>query len=288
MQEKRATKQIHKYLTVDTLIETSKATIHICYSNTPGRPYLLLLHGMGIDAKTNWYKQIPTLSRHFNLLVPDLIYFGKSSAKTTDYSVEFQVEQIREALKILSISDKINVMGFSYGGLTAAVYNQLYASEVQKLIIIDGPVKFYSWQMADSLARVEGVPSMTNIIVPQNLNDYAAMEKAVLSKKVPSTSKFKRKLIRYYFSPTLISRQEQLNYLNAHQNRYQEYTYNIETTPLLLIWGARDGVVPLTVGEKLHQASKTSSLVVFKRAKHDCHFRYARQLNKAVVMFLMN
>ncbi|WP_317896973.1 alpha/beta fold hydrolase [Aurantibacillus circumpalustris] len=288
-QEEKTTKHIHKYLSHDTLVETSQANIHIYYSNKPNMPYLLLLHGMGIDAKTNWYKQISNLSKHYNLLVPDLIYFGTSTAKENNYSVEFQVEQIHELIKKLNINPKINVMGFSYGGLTAAVYNEFFNAEVNKLIIIDGPVKFFSGQMADSLAHIVGVPSMSNIIIPQTVSEYKAMEKAVLSKKIPTTKKFKRKLIHYYFTPTLEPRQLEINYLIEHQNRYQFYDYNIDKTPTLLIWGAKDGVVPLTVGEKLHEYfPKTTQLLTFKKGKHDSHFRYSKKVNKAVVNFLKN
>jgi pimeloyl-ACP methyl ester carboxylesterase len=286
-QDQKTTKHIHKHVRYDTLIETSGAFIHVYYSNESNKPYLLLLQGMGVDAKTNWYKQIAYLSRHYNLILPDLIYFGKSTSKEKNYSVEFQAEQVHESLKLLGISGKINVMGFSYGGLTAAIYNQFYSSEVTKLIIIDGPVKFFSGKMADSLALVSGAPSMTNIIVPKNADDFRAMQKAVISKKFPVSVKLKRKVMEHYFIPTLKIRQLQLNYLIEHETVYQNYNYKLEDSSTLLIWGAKDGVVPLSVGEKLHQRfPNTTQLLVFKKAKHDTHFRYSRKLNKAVVKFL--
>ena len=36
-----------------------------------------MLHGMGANARTNWASQVKALSKHFNLILPDLIYFGK-------------------------------------------------------------------------------------------------------------------------------------------------------------------------------------------------------------------
>ncbi|PBQ34098.1 hypothetical protein CNR22_20720 [Sphingobacteriaceae bacterium] len=289
LQERAVTKKIQKYLHHDTIIETQQAFIHINYSNDPKKPYLLLLHGMGVDAKTNWFKQVAYLSRYYNLLMPDLVYFGKSRAKETNYSVEFQVEQIHEAIRKIISKEKISVMGFSYGGLTTAMYNEIYPGEVNKLVIIDGPVKFFSIEMADSLAKIAGVESMTSIIVPQTLSDFSAMQKAVLSKKYPATRKLKRKLIAHYFSPTLKSRQLQLSYLSSHQSAYQNYNYNLDKTPTLLIWGKKDGVVPVYVGEKLHASYPgTTRLIIYKKAKHDTHFRCAKKLNKAVISFLKN
>ena len=136
-QDKYAKKSIHKYVKGDTLIKTSDAVIHIHYNNDPSKPYLLMLHGMGANARTNWGSQVATLSKHFNLILPDLIYFGESTSASNNYSIELQVEQIHEAITKLGITSKINVMGFSYGGLTAAMYNQLHNSDVIKLIILD-------------------------------------------------------------------------------------------------------------------------------------------------------
>jgi pimeloyl-ACP methyl ester carboxylesterase len=289
MQEKKVTKRIHKYVHHDTLIETSGAYIHLNYSNNPQKPYLLLLHGMGVDGRTNWYSQLKQLSKHYNLIVPDLIYFGGSKSKKKDYSVEFQAEQIHEMLEKLVIESTVHVMGFSYGGLTAAVYNELYPNKKSKLILIDAPVKFYSTPMADSMANLCGVKSMSNIIVPQNLNDFAALEKAVLSRKFPISKKMKLKFISHYITPTLQIRQNQINYLKTEEKTYQNYTYHLESTKTLLIWGAKDGVVPLSVGEALNKAYPTTTqLLVFKKAKHDVHFRYSKKLNTAVLEFLEN
>lgn len=288
-QERAVTRKIQRYLRYDTLIETQKAIIHLNYSKDPSKPYLLMLHGMGVDAKTNWYKQVAYLSRYYNLVMPDLVYFGKSTAKENNYSVEFQVEQIHEALRKILPTEKTSVMGFSYGGLVTAMYNEVYPAEVNKIIIIDGPVKFFSVEMADSLAKSVGAASMGNIIVPQSLSDFSAMQKAVLSKSYPATRKLKLKLIQHYFSPTSQLRQQQLSYLGKHQSTYQNYSYNLDKTPTLLIWGAKDGVVPLCVGEKLHATFPSSTtLIVYKKAKHDTHFRCARKLNKAVILFLKN
>lgn len=289
VQERAVTKKINRYLRYDTLIETQKAVIHLNYSTNPSKPYLLMLHGMGVDAKTNWYKQVAYLSRYYNLIMPDLVYFGKSVAKENNYSVEFQVTQIHEALRKILPSEKISVMGFSYGGLVTAMFNEIYPNEVNKLVIIDGPVKFFSVEMADSMAKSVGALSMGNIIVPQSLADFSAMQKAVLSKRYPATRKLKLKLIQHYFIPTAQSRQQQLSYLSSHQSTYQNYSYNLDKTPTLLIWGAKDGVVPVSVGENLHASyPATTKLVVYKKAKHDTHFRYARKLNRAVISFLKN
>jgi pimeloyl-ACP methyl ester carboxylesterase len=287
--EKMTSKRIDKYLAYDTMIENSQSKIHIYYSNKINKPYLLLLHGMGANAKINWYKQIKCFSKRYNLLIPDLIYFGKSTSSSNDYSVEFQAKQIKETLNKINITSKINVMGFSYGALTAAMFNEFYHNEVNKLIIIDGPVKYFSGELADSLARLNNVLSVKNILIPQNLNDYRALEKTVLSRKYLTTKKFKKKIMSYFFIPTIQSRTLQIEYLIKNQTIYQNYDYGLEHTPTMIIWGAKDGIIPISVGQTLHKEFPTTTkLVILKKSKHDGQFREPKKLNKTVTEFLKN
>jgi pimeloyl-ACP methyl ester carboxylesterase len=286
-QEKYVNKQIHRYLKKDTVIETSGAKIHINYSNNTDKPFLLLLHGMGANARSNWFKQVPYLSRYYNLLVPDLIYFGESTSKESDYSPEFQAMQLNQVIKVLNITGEINIIGFSYGGLVAAIYNQLFPDHVGKLVVIAGPVKFFSRKMADSAAFIAGASDITTLLVPQTLKDLKCLQKAALSKTIPTTKSFKKKLIAHFFTPYLDTRKRQISYLFANQLLYQNYNYNLNTTPTLLVWGSKDGVVPLSVGKSLNACfPKTTQLLVFKKAKHDVQFRYSNSVNKAIVEFL--
>ena len=286
-QDNFAKKNIHKYVKYDTLVKTSAAVIHIHYNNDRTKPYLLMLHGMGANARTNWGSQVKALSKEFNLIMPDLIYFGESTSESKNYSIELQVAQIHEALAKLGFTSQLSLMGFSYGGLTAAIYNQTYQTEINKLIIIDGPVKFYSGQLADSLANLVGVKTIKNVIVPSSISDFDGMKKAVMSRGFPTTKKFKRKIINYFFLPTKSIRDAQMDYLFERQAIYQAYNYGLDKTPTLLIWGQKDGAVPISVGQNLHKAfPNTTQLLIFPKAKHDAHFREYKKVNIAVIEFL--
>ena len=287
MLDKYSRKVVNKYTTNDTLITTSNAVIHISYSNDFNKPTLLLLHGMGANARTNWSKQLKTLSKKFNLILPDLIYFGESTSSSKDYSVEFQAQQIFEALIKLGFTKKINVMGFSYGGLTAAVYNELFQSSINKLIIIDSPVKFYSTAMADSIATINRINGLRNIIAPNTIEGFNALKKIAFSKRLPLTRKIKLKIIKYYFLPTKEIRDMQMNYLTDQETHYRTINYNLDKTQTLLIWGGMDGVIPVNVVIQLHQAfPNTTKLVVFPKTKHDVIFNNPKKLNKIIVNFL--
>ncbi|MBS1634877.1 MAG: alpha/beta hydrolase [Bacteroidetes bacterium] len=285
-QLQKTSRAVRKYLPYDTILNLGESRIHLHYDLKPGKPYLLMLHGMGMNGRTNWMNQIPALSAEFNLLVPDLIYFGESTTDSNNVSPEFQARQIQKAIDALHIHDTIHVVGFSYGGLVAAVYNSMHSPKVGKIIIIDAPLRFYSVAMADSMAKVAGVESINRIITPTNKTEFRAMKKAVISAHYPIPGFMRRKVIRFVFMPTRELRERQLNYLALHEAHYQRLVYHLEDHPLLIVWGKKDGVIPVSVAYKLHVAYPLSRLLIFKNAKHDATFNESKILNRTISGFV--
>lgn len=287
-QDKTARKHVHKFIKNDTLLSTSSATIHLHYSDfDPNKETVLMFHGMGLNARTNWHNQIEDFSKQFNLIMPDLIYFGESISNSKDFSVEFQAKQMMEALNQLNITTPLSVIGFSYGGLTASMFNHFYHERVKKLVIIDGPVKYFSKETSDSLANAVGVSSLGKVIVPANIKEFNAMQQAVMAKPINVNNRLKEKIIKYVFLPTKPLRDEQLAYLINHQSTYQSYNYNLDITPTLLLWGEKDGVIPLSVGKTLNlNFPSTTKLVTFPHAKHDAHFSESEKVNQEIINFI--
>lgn len=287
-QDAKAKQHIHHYLKHDTLVATSSATIHLHYSSFDiNKPTVLMLHGMGLNARTNWYNQIEPLSKEFNLILPDLIYFGESVSNSADYSIEFQVYQLKEALEQINQTNPLTLIGFSYGGLTAAVYNEVFPDKVNKLIIIDGPVKYFSGTMADSLAQNVNVKGLGNVISPTSPEEFDAMQKAAIAKPINLNNRLKKKVIKYIFLPYKTIRNEQIAYLLRHQSTYQGYNYNLINTPTLLIWGEKDGIIPLSVGKTLHENfPQNTRLITFPNAKHDAHFSEREKVNQEIIDFI--
>ena len=218
--------------------------------------------------------------------MPDLIYFGESTSTSKNYSPDYQAEQIHNVINQLGITEKINVMGYSYGGLVAAMYNQKYNETVNKLIIVDGLVKYLSKTKSDSLANAVGAKALIDVVVPCTLEDFDASQRAISTKKMQISNGIKRKVIAHYFIPYKDIRLLQSDYLINHQTQYQQYNYNIDKTKTLLIWGEKDGVVPLETGQKLHAAYPDTKLITYPDTRHDVLFSQSKKLNEDVINFL--
>ncbi len=61
---------------------------------------------------------------------------------------------------------------------------------------------------------------------------------------------------------------------------------NLSGTPILIVWGAVDSVIPVSTADRLHSALKTSRLVVIERAGHVPHWERPELFNRMVSSFL--
>lgn len=99
-----------------------------------GEP-LILLHGNNGDI-SDFYKQIPDLSKHYNVIAIDTRGQGKSTDLTdTDYTYEIFASDLFTVIQNLKL-DKVNILGWSDGGNTALIFNSQYPELVNKLITI--------------------------------------------------------------------------------------------------------------------------------------------------------
>ncbi|NRA12324.1 MAG: alpha/beta fold hydrolase, partial [Crocinitomicaceae bacterium] len=104
-------------------------------------PVLVLCHAYGPDSKYSWYKQVRKLSKHFRLIIPNLIYFGNSTMRPKSYQVSDQVDALTLLLKELNIST-FSIGGTSYGGLVACELALLDEFKIKRLFLSNAPIKY--------------------------------------------------------------------------------------------------------------------------------------------------
>lgn len=84
----------------------------------PTKPRLLLIHGFGPRGTWQWRSQIRPLAARFELIVPDLIFFGGSTSRSPARSEAFQAAALAGLLDVLGVA-RASVVGTSYGGFVA-------------------------------------------------------------------------------------------------------------------------------------------------------------------------
>ncbi len=80
----------------------------------PGKPVLLLLHGMFASGTLNWFRAFEALSEHFHIIAPDMRGHGRS-IRGKRFSLDHCADDIEALLEHLG-HDKVISVGYSMGG----------------------------------------------------------------------------------------------------------------------------------------------------------------------------
>ena len=250
-------------------------------------PDLVLLHGIG-DSSESWAPLLPTLGQHFTVLAPDLLGHGASDKPRADYSVAAYANGVRDLLDVLDI-DRATVVGHSLGGGVAAQTAYQYPDRVERLALVSsgGVAKEVSpFLRALSAPYAELTLPVTQLpgarLVGRALAEVAKRTPLDLGRDADDLLRVFEGLpsgpARKSFTRTLRSVVDWRGQLVTMLDR----CYLAEGMPTLLVWGDRDGVIPVAHGHRAHAAMAGSRLEVFEGAGHFPHHaepeRFARLL----------
>lgn len=131
--KEQASKTIYGKNKKGKYVDTGDAKIYY-ESYGKGTP-LLLLHGNNGDI-SDFYNQIPLLSKYFEVIAIDTRGQGRSTdMTTTDYSYELFAADL---LKVIQSNGwkKVSIIGWSDGGNTGLIFNSQHPDMVNKLVTI--------------------------------------------------------------------------------------------------------------------------------------------------------
>jgi pimeloyl-ACP methyl ester carboxylesterase len=86
-----------------------------------GAPTVVLLHGVTLDAATNWSGAVATLAQHFRVLALDLRGHGGGPPARVPYRLEDCADDVAAVVQALGTGPVI-VAGYSMGGMIAQVF----------------------------------------------------------------------------------------------------------------------------------------------------------------------
>jgi pimeloyl-ACP methyl ester carboxylesterase len=245
---------------------------------------LIMIHGMGINGISQWQNQIEPFSEKFNLFIPDLMGYSNSIAKKVEYSPEYQVNSIHEALRKIGIKGKFNVAGFSYGGLVTATFHYLFENEVDKIAICDGPVKYFNSHIADSICKARNLDNFEYLISPRNKVEATQFFDATYSGSTYFRNRWTDKhMVKYVFLINQEIKRKQMDFLREFEKNYTNLDYHFNSSNVLFLWGGEDGAIPLFVGQNLANEYQKAKLVIIPKAKHDAHLKHKKVFNKALL-----
>lgn len=100
----------------------------------PGKPTLLLLHGMAISSGLNWFRLFPALAEYFNIVAPDVRGHGRSSRGEGRFSLEAAADDMAALIEEIECGPVI-VVGYSMGGAIAQYLWHRHPQHVAGLVL---------------------------------------------------------------------------------------------------------------------------------------------------------
>jgi len=246
-------------------------------------PTVLLLHGFGAEAIWQWHHQVQTLIKDHRVLVPNLLWFGRSSCPRRDFSLQHQARSVVEFLDRLG-EDRVDVAGISYGGMVLYMLGATFPERVDRAVILDSPGLAYSRADYDALLARFEVPDLSRLLVPESTADVQRLIDLAYFRP-PATPEFARKqvlttLYKDHGPERALLLETAVDAMDELLARTEEL--RAET---LLIWGDHDEVFPLELGHRL-AARLEARLEVIEDAKHAPNIEHPGRVNALMAEFL--
>lgn len=246
------------------------------FVHTGSGPALLLIHGIG-DSAESWHDLIPSLARNHTVIAPDLLGHGDSDKPRADYSIAAYANAMRDLLSVLDV-ERVTVIGHSLGGGVAMQLAYQFPDRCERLVLIStGGVS----HEVHPLLRLTSAPNADFVLPLLGAPGARLLGKgalAVLEALDTDLGHDAEPLGRVFDAlRDAASRRAFVRTLRAVVDwRGQAITmldrcYLTRGMPTLLVWGARDAVIPVHHAHKAHAAMPGSRLEIFSDAGHFPH-----------------
>lgn len=232
---------------------------------------IVLLHGTSASLHT-WEGWTKALSDQYCVVSMDLPGFGLTGPyvdESTQYSSENYAAFVIEVLNHLKL-DRVTLAGNSLGGKVAWRTAALYPERVNRLILVDSvgyPATPKHVPIGFKLAKYPMMSPILNRILPRSV-----VEKSVLS-VYADNSKVNDALVDRYYELTLRkgNRQALSRRLNETDDDSDQAQIKQLDIPTLILWGAKDDLIPVENAALFHRDIRDSQLKIFDNLGHVPH-----------------
>lgn len=227
---------------------------------------VVLLHGTGSSLHT-WDGWTAELVDDYRVIRFDLPGFGLTGPDPDgDYSIENYAAFVLEVLDALGI-ERVVLAGNSLGGYVAWATTVLYPGRVDRLVLVDSSGYAFepeSVPIGFTLARMPVAKHLIRDVLPRSMVESSVKD------VFGDPSRVTPELVDRYYDLTtragnrdaLVSRLEQLR-PGEMADRIGEIA-----VPTLILWGRKDGLIPVKFGERFDEDLRDSRLITWDDLGH--------------------
>lgn len=245
---------------------------------------VLLIHGSGpgVTAWANWRLSIPVLSRRARVIAPDMAGFGYTVVKdsrTPDKAV--WLRQLVDLLDHLGLR-KVSIVGNSFGGAIALAFSKAYPERIDRLVLM-GAVGV-SFPLTDGLNKVWGYTPSTEAM--RELLNVFVYDSALITEdlvKMRHVASARADVQSRFSALFPAPRQRWIDMLALEEGEIRKIK-----TPVLLIHGENDKVIPVEASLRMRDLLPEVRLEIIEKCGHWVQIEHPQTFMQLVENFLFS
>lgn len=268
-----------------TFVEVNGLLIHVSDEGTDNSNIpIILIHGTGASLHT-WDGWVSELKNERRVIRFDLPGFGLTGPEPeNNYTIEQYTNYVVGILDNLGVSKAI-IAGNSLGGYIAWATAIRYPNRVSKLVLVDAsgyPYEAESVPIAFKLSQNKLAKLLLRNFIP----------KFVIRKSVENVygtpSLVTDELVNRYYELTLREGNRAAikeRFIQTQPGNLRQFLPDL-SVPTLILWGAKDKLIPLKIGKRFKKDIPNSTLIIFDELGHVPHEEAPQKTVLPVLKFL--
>jgi pimeloyl-ACP methyl ester carboxylesterase len=238
-------------------------------------PVVLLIHGVAGSSRA-WSDVMPLLTNDFTVVAPDLIGHGESAKPMGDYSLGAHASGLRDLLAVLGI-ERATLVGHSLGGGVAMQLAYQHPEVCERLALVDsgGLGREVSWIFRS--LTLPGAELVLPALFPPFLRAWGngvarllhdlGLRSAGAAETWRSYASLTESTNRHAFVRTVRAVIDPGGQTVSARDRL----YLTANVPTLIVWGDRDGIIPVDHAHATHRTVPSSRLEIIEGVGHFPH-----------------
>ncbi len=236
---------------------------------------LLLIHGLAGSSKT-WDAVIEGLAADHDVIAPDLLGHGESAKPRGDYSLGAFASGLRDMLAVLDVSS-VTVVGHSFGGGVAMQLAYQYPHLIDRLVLVGSGGLGREVSPLLRMLALPGAEYLMPLGVPGFVVDRASDVGRFLGRRNIRSERL-GEMWRAYAS--LAGAENRQAFVKTMRGVIEPGGQTVSATdrlylaarvPMMIVWGDKDGVIPVEHGIRAHEAIENSRLELLEGVGHFPH-----------------
>lgn len=234
---------------------------------------VLLIHGI-TSSSASWQPAMRALARDHDVIAPDLPGHGDSDRQRGDHSLGAHACMVRDLLNVLAI-ERVTVVGHSLGGGVAMQFAYQFPEMVERIALVSSGGLGREVSPLLRLAALPWAEQVLPLLTARPLLDVGSAiggglgrlglkpgaDLAEIARGIASLGDTERRAAFVRTARSVLSPRGQ-------RVTAQDRLYLAEGTPMLIVWGDRDPIIPVAHGRAASAALPDSRFETFEGAGH--------------------